>query len=151
METQNNNHHRLLPSVSTTTMKKNHNSLSNNTCSKNHSDVGNRLVIPKQHAEKYFPMADQQRALVLSFKDESGKLWRFRYSYWNSSQSYVLTKGWSRYVKEKRLGAGDVVLFQRHMLDYDRIFIGWCLVEMGCRPPRLLSVVTVVVVLLVIF
>ncbi|KAI3823352.1 hypothetical protein L1987_04787 [Smallanthus sonchifolius] len=91
------------------------------------SDVGklNRLVIPKQHAEKYFPMADQQKGLVLSFEDESGKLWWFRYSYWNSSQSYVLTKGWSRYVKEKRLGAGDVVLFQRHVLDYDRMFIGW--------------------------
>nr|GMD39610.1 B3 domain-containing protein At2g36080-like [Ipomoea batatas] len=65
------------------------------------SDVGklNRLVIPKQHAEKY--------------------------SYWNSSQSYVLTKGWSRFVKEKRLDAGDVVLFQRHRLDGDRLFIGW--------------------------
>uniref|UniRef100_J3N926 TF-B3 domain-containing protein n=1 Tax=Oryza brachyantha TaxID=4533 RepID=J3N926_ORYBR len=35
-----------------------------------------------------------------------GKVWRFRYSYWNSSQSYVLTKGWSRFVKEKGLHAG---------------------------------------------
>ncbi|KAL8255705.1 hypothetical protein R6Q59_030772 [Mikania micrantha] len=91
------------------------------------SDVGklNRLVIPKQHAEKYFPMADQQKGLVLSFEDESGKLWRFRYSYWTSSQSYVLTKGWSRYVKEKRLDAGDIVLFQRHVADGQRMFIGW--------------------------
>ncbi|KAI3822713.1 hypothetical protein L1987_10310 [Smallanthus sonchifolius] len=90
------------------------------------SDVGklNRLVIPKQHAENYFP-TDQQKGSLLSFEDESGKLWRFGYSYWNSSQSYVLTKGWSRYVKEKRLDAGDVVLFQRHVLDSDRMFIGW--------------------------
>ncbi|CAI8615815.1 unnamed protein product [Vicia faba] len=53
------------------------------------SDVGklNRLVIPKQHAEKY--------------------------SYWNSSQSYVMTKGWSRFVKEKKLDAGDIVSFHR--------------------------------------
>ncbi|KAI7728313.1 hypothetical protein M8C21_015080 [Ambrosia artemisiifolia] len=94
------------------------------------SDVGklNRLVIPKQYAEKYFPRGrgtDLQNGLVLSFEDEGGKLWGFRYSYWNSSQSYVLTKGWNRYVKEKQLVAGDVVLFQRHVLDCDRMFIGW--------------------------
>jgi len=40
-------------------------------------------------------------------------VWRFRYSYWNSSQSYVLTKGWSRFVKEKGLHAGDAVGFYR--------------------------------------
>lgn len=98
------------------------------------SDVGklNRLVIPKQHAEKYFPLSGGgdsgsggEKGLLLSFEDESGKFWRFRYSYWNSSQSYVLTKGWSRYVKEKRLDAGDVVLFERHRRDNDRLFIGW--------------------------
>lgn len=93
------------------------------------SDVGklNRLVIPKQHAEKYFPLSGDSvdKGLLLSFEDESGKHWRFRYSYWNSSQSYVLTKGWSRYVKEKQLDAGDVVLFERHRNDGDRLFIGW--------------------------
>ncbi|KAF8727953.1 hypothetical protein HU200_018525 [Digitaria exilis] len=90
------------------------------------SDVGklNRLVIPKQHAERYFPALDSSatataaapgtgKGLVLSFEDRAGKAWRFRYSYWNSSQSYVMTKGWSRFVKEKRLGAGDTVLFSR--------------------------------------
>ena len=93
------------------------------------SDVGklNRLVIPKQHAEKYFPLGGDsgEKGLLLSFEDECGKCWRFRYSYWNSSQSYVLTKGWSRFVKEKRLDAGDVVLFQRDRSDADRFFIGW--------------------------
>lgn len=96
------------------------------------SDVGklNRLVIPKQHAEKYFPLdgddsVESNKGLLLSFEDESGKCWRFRYSYWNSSQSYVLTKGWSRYVKDKRLDAGDVVLFQRHRSHPNRLFIRW--------------------------
>lgn len=93
------------------------------------SDVGklNRLVIPKQHAEKYFPLADhstsETKGVSLSFEDESGKCWRFRYSYWNSSQSYVLTKGWSRYVKDKRLDAGDVVFFLRHRTHSNRLFI----------------------------
>nr|ACI46678.1 DNA-binding protein [Galega orientalis] len=96
------------------------------------SDVGklNRLVIPKQHAEKHFPLGavaaavsvavdgispavSAAKGLLLNFEDIGGKVWRFRYSYWNSSQSYVLTKGWSRFVKEKNLRAGDAVQFCR--------------------------------------
>jgi RAV-like factor len=85
------------------------------------SDVGklNRLVIPKQHAEKHFPLqppaagVGETKGLLLNFEDAAAKVWRFRYSYWNSSQSYVLTKGWSRFVKEKGLSAGDVVGFYR--------------------------------------
>ncbi|KAL2542838.1 AP2/ERF and B3 domain-containing transcription factor RAV1 [Abeliophyllum distichum] len=79
------------------------------------SDVGklNRLVIPKQLAEKHFPLksGNNSYGLLLNFEDMGGKVWRFRYSYWNSSQSYVLTKGWSRFVKEKGLRAGDIVSF----------------------------------------
>uniref|UniRef100_K4ADA7 TF-B3 domain-containing protein n=1 Tax=Setaria italica TaxID=4555 RepID=K4ADA7_SETIT len=95
------------------------------------SDVGklNRLVIPKQHAEKYFPLdaAANEKGLLLSFEDRTGKPWRFRYSYWNSSQSYVMTKGWSRFVKEKRLDAGDTVSFGRGVGEAarGRLFIDW--------------------------
>ncbi|KAK4794164.1 hypothetical protein SAY86_012158 [Trapa natans] len=95
------------------------------------SDVGklNRLVIPKQHAERFFPLdsSSNEKGLLLNFEDRGGKLWRFRYSYWNSSQSYVMTKGWSRFVKEKKLDAGDIVSFQRGIGDAgkDRLFIDW--------------------------
>ena len=95
------------------------------------SDVGklNRLVIPKQHAEKYFPLdsTSNEKGLLLNFEDRNGKLWRFRYSYWNSSQSYVMTKGWSRFVKEKKLDAGDIVSFQRGVgeLYRHRLYIDW--------------------------
>ncbi|PWZ10168.1 AP2/ERF and B3 domain-containing protein [Zea mays] len=91
------------------------------------SDVGklNRLVIPKQHAERHFPLRRVQggRAPILSFEDAAGKAWRFRYSYWNSSQSYVLTKGWSRFVKEKGLHAGDAVGFYRSAAAGRQLFI----------------------------
>ncbi|XP_074590464.1 AP2/ERF and B3 domain-containing protein Os05g0549800-like [Curcuma longa] len=89
------------------------------------SDVGklNRLVIPKQHAEKYFPLGEDDAGALLSFEDGDGKLWRFRYSYWNSSQSYVLTRGWSQFVKEKALAAGDVVSFHRSASEEKRLFI----------------------------
>ncbi|CAN6246559.1 unnamed protein product [Urochloa humidicola] len=94
------------------------------------SDVGklNRLVIPKQYAEKYFPLgssAGSEKGLLLTFEDAAGKSWRFRYSYWNSSQSYVMTKGWSRFVKDKRLLAGDTVSFSRAAAEHRRLFIDW--------------------------
>jgi len=97
------------------------------------SDVGklNRLVIPKQHAEKHFPLqitgdvTAACKGVLLNFEDVGGRVWRFRYSYWNSSQSYVLTKGWSRFVKEKNLKAGDVVTFQRSIHPEGQLFIDW--------------------------
>uniref|UniRef100_A0A0E0LJ93 TF-B3 domain-containing protein n=1 Tax=Oryza punctata TaxID=4537 RepID=A0A0E0LJ93_ORYPU len=93
------------------------------------SDVGklNRLVIPRKHAECYFPrdVASDERGVVLSFEDRAGKPWRFRYSYWNGSRSYVMTKGWSRFVRENRLNAGDTVSFYRGASEVtrDRLFI----------------------------
>ncbi|KAL5553501.1 hypothetical protein UlMin_040902 [Ulmus minor] len=93
------------------------------------SDVGklNRLVIPKQHAEKHFPLqtTNTPKGVLLNFEDVGGKVWRFRYSYWNSSQSYVLTKGWSRFVKEKNLKAGDIVSFQRSTGPDKQLYIDW--------------------------
>ncbi|GAB4840257.1 regulator of (H+)-ATPase in vacuolar membrane [Ancistrocladus abbreviatus] len=100
------------------------------------SDVGklNRLVIPKQHAEKHFPLqgggattcsSPPSKGVLLNFEDENDKVWRFRYSYWNSSQSYVLTKGWSRFVKEKNLKAGDIVSFQRSTGPVKQLYIDW--------------------------
>ncbi|CAO2189696.1 unnamed protein product [Urochloa humidicola] len=80
------------------------------------SDVGklNRLVVPKQHAERFFPPAGGAGGgTQLSFEDRGGAPWRFRYSYWGSSQSYVMTKGWSRFVRAARLAAGDTVSFSR--------------------------------------
>ncbi|KAL6848099.1 hypothetical protein ACP4OV_022227 [Aristida adscensionis] len=87
------------------------------------SDVGrlNRLVVPKLHAEKHFPplggagdVAGEAAPVLLAFEDvDGGKVWRFRYSYWTSSQSYVLTRGWSRFVRQKGLAAGDTVAFSQ--------------------------------------
>ncbi|KAJ4827161.1 hypothetical protein Tsubulata_025815 [Turnera subulata] len=90
------------------------------------SDVGklNRLVIPKKFAVKYFPSISEtgdeedERALgagvddkELIFYDGLLKSWKFRYCYWKSSQSFVFTRGWNRFVKEKKLREGDIVTF----------------------------------------
>ncbi|MBA0864847.1 hypothetical protein Goshw_006648, partial [Gossypium schwendimanii] len=89
------------------------------------SDVGklNRLVIPKRYAVKYFPsifwtvkenadVADSKTNDVeLVFYDKFMRMWKFRYCYRNSSQSFVFTRGWNRFLKEKKLKANDVVSF----------------------------------------
>ncbi|KAJ6850641.1 putative B3 domain-containing protein [Iris pallida] len=107
------------------------------------SDVGklNRLVIPKQYAERYFPLdpaSNEEAGRLLSFdEDHDGLTWRFRYSYWSSSQSYVMTKGWSRFVKDKRLSAGDTVTFSR-AASTGRLFIDWRHRPPPPGPPHLL-------------
>ncbi|KAI8001692.1 AP2/ERF and B3 domain-containing transcription factor [Camellia lanceoleosa] len=47
----------------------------------------------------------------LFFYDRLMSLRKFRYCYWKSSQSFVFTKGWNRFVKEKELKANDVIAF----------------------------------------
>ncbi|KFK35915.1 hypothetical protein AALP_AA4G053000 [Arabis alpina] len=90
------------------------------------SDVGklNRLVIPKKSAVKYLPFInDYQKEredgekggdvddVEVVFYDRALKQWKFRYCYWRSSQSFVFTRGWNGFVKEKNLKENDVVRF----------------------------------------
>lgn len=74
-----------------------------------------RLVIPKKYATQHFshvaPEGSSQEELLMKFVDKEGHWWTFRYCYWKSSQSFVFTKGWNRFVKEKRLCAKDTVAF----------------------------------------
>ncbi|KAG9445926.1 hypothetical protein H6P81_012054 [Aristolochia fimbriata] len=83
------------------------------------SDVGklNRLVIPKKHAVKFFPPVseteegEETEDVQLVFFDKYLRSWKFRYCYWKSSQSYVFTRGWNRFVRDKELKAKDLVSF----------------------------------------
>ncbi|CAN6232778.1 unnamed protein product [Urochloa humidicola] len=84
------------------------------------SDVGrlNRLLIPKKFAEKYFPNISKTRSdgdyHILTFEDSTtGLLWNFRFILRRGSNTYVLNKGWSAFIKEKKLNNGDIVSFYR--------------------------------------
>ncbi|VFR01150.1 unnamed protein product [Cuscuta campestris] len=96
------------------------------------SDVGklNRLVIPKKYALKYFPRAappPSEKAVgdadgeetELVFYDRSMRSWKFRYCYWKSSQSFVFTRGWNRFVKDKGVKARDTVVFSAYEFNKD--------------------------------
>ncbi|ESQ30364.1 hypothetical protein EUTSA_v10012356mg [Eutrema salsugineum] len=90
------------------------------------SDVGklNRLVIPKKYAVKHLPfISDDQNEreegevggsvddVEVVFYDKAMRQWKFRYCYWRSSQSFVFTRGWNGFVKEKNLKENDVIVF----------------------------------------
>ncbi|KAL9275599.1 AP2/ERF and B3 domain-containing transcription factor RAV1-like protein [Drosera capensis] len=92
------------------------------------SDIGklNRLVIPKYQAERHFPtLVGPRGCMLLNFLDVNGKVWRFRYSYWKSSRSYVLSRGWTWFVKDKNLKAGDVVTFERSSGQDKQLYINF--------------------------
>ncbi|KAL1208947.1 AP2/ERF and B3 domain-containing transcription factor [Cardamine amara subsp. amara] len=90
------------------------------------SDVGklNRLVIPKKYAVKYLPFIREEQTdrdkgkiggpvenVEVVFYDRGMRQWKFRYCYWGSSQSFVFTRGWNGFVKEKKLKEKDVIAF----------------------------------------
>lgn len=49
--------------------------------------------------------------IELVFFDRSMWSWKFQYSYCKSSQIFVFTRGWNRFVKDKGLRANDLVIF----------------------------------------
>lgn len=97
------------------------------------SDVGklNRLVIPKKHAMRFFPPVspDAVDGISLEFRDRLNRSWFFRYCYWKSSQSYVFTKGWNRFVKELGLRAKDTVIFYRCLQTEGLVRRSFCLID----------------------
>ncbi|XP_010481094.1 PREDICTED: AP2/ERF and B3 domain-containing transcription factor At1g50680-like [Camelina sativa] len=91
------------------------------------SDVGklNRLVIPKKYAVKFMPYINDDPNEILEegeiggavedveivFYDRTMRQWKFKCCYWKSSQSFVFTRGWNAFVKEKNLKEKDIIVF----------------------------------------
>ncbi|GLT46316.1 hypothetical protein SLA2020_200780 [Shorea laevis] len=72
--------------------------------------------VPRRAAEDCFPPLDykQQRpSQELVAKDLHGVEWRFRHIYRGQPRRHLLTTGWSIFVSQKNLVAGDAVLFLR--------------------------------------
>ncbi|GFS32410.1 hypothetical protein Acr_00g0022610 [Actinidia rufa] len=87
-----------------------------------------RLAIPKHQAKKHFPphvVSSSSNSPFLCMEDNEGKVWRFKYSFWKSSQGYMLTNEWNQFVKEKRVSVGDMVSFFRSNGADKRLFIDW--------------------------
>ncbi|XP_062171774.1 auxin response factor 4 isoform X3 [Alnus glutinosa] len=72
--------------------------------------------VPRRAAEDCFPPLDykQQRpSQELVAKDLHGVEWPFRHIYRGQPRRHLLTTGWSIFVSQKNLVAGDAVLFLR--------------------------------------
>ncbi|KAL7091916.1 hypothetical protein ACP275_12G133100 [Erythranthe tilingii] len=72
--------------------------------------------VPRRAAEKIFPPLDfsmQPPAQELTARDLHDQTWTFRHIYRGQPKRHLLTTGWSIFVSNKRLIAGDAVLFIR--------------------------------------
>nr|QNI23777.1 AP2/ERF transcription factor [Camptotheca acuminata] len=82
-----------------------------------------RLSIPKNQAKKHFYVA--RKDALLPMVDDGGKVWKFRYSFWKSTQTWVFTGGWNQFVKEKGLRVGDKISFLRSAGRNKHLYIDW--------------------------
>ncbi|XP_022752447.1 auxin response factor 4-like isoform X2 [Durio zibethinus] len=72
--------------------------------------------VPRRAAEDCFPPLDYKQtrpSQELVAKDLHGVEWRFRHIYRGQPRRHLLTTGWSIFVSQKNLVAGDAVLFLR--------------------------------------
>ncbi|XP_039012746.1 auxin response factor 4-like isoform X2 [Hibiscus syriacus] len=72
--------------------------------------------VPRRAAEDCFPLLDYKQtrpSQELVAKDLHGIEWRFRHIYRGQPRRHLLTTGWSIFVSQKNLVAGDAVLFLR--------------------------------------
>ncbi|KAH7332440.1 hypothetical protein KP509_20G087500 [Ceratopteris richardii] len=70
----------------------------------------------RKHAEECLPPLDMTQETPfqdLRAKDLHGHEWKFRHTYRGHPRRHLLTTGWSMFVSQKKLVAGDAVIFLR--------------------------------------
>ena len=79
-------------------------------------DLGGGFSVPRYCAETIFPRLDytaEPPVQTVVAKDVHGETWRFRHIYRGTPRRHLLTTGWSSFVNQKKLVAGDSVVFLR--------------------------------------
>ncbi|XVF24124.1 hypothetical protein REPUB_Repub13aG0100200 [Reevesia pubescens] len=78
------------------------------------TDIEHRLAVPSEILWA-FEFDDQARAADFEVKDKTGQSWQFRCSTRKKDfhPKPVVSKGWRRFVKDKRLQVGDKVVFYK--------------------------------------
>ncbi|KAL5731866.1 hypothetical protein ACHQM5_004554 [Ranunculus cassubicifolius] len=86
------------------------------TLTQSDANNGGGFSVPRYCAETIFPLldytADPPVQTVLA-KDVHGKIWEFRHIYRGTPRRHLLTTGWSTFVNQKKLVAGDSIVFLR--------------------------------------
>ncbi|BAT11328.1 auxin response factor 22 [Oryza sativa Japonica Group] len=86
------------------------------TLTQSDANNGGGFSVPRYCAETIFPKldyrADPPVQTVLA-KDVHGVVWKFRHIYRGTPRRHLLTTGWSTFVNQKKLVAGDSIVFLR--------------------------------------
>ncbi|XVF36823.1 hypothetical protein REPUB_Repub19eG0091600 [Reevesia pubescens] len=86
---------------------------------------GGGFSVPRFCADSIFPPLDYNAEppfQTLSVTDVRGGVWDFRHIYRGTPRRHLLTTGWSKFVNQKKLIAGDSVVFMRDC--NGKMFIG---------------------------
>ncbi|KAE8701683.1 putative Protein grpE [Hibiscus syriacus] len=79
---------------------------------------GGGFSVPRFCADSIFPPLDynaEPPVQTLSVTDVRGGVWEFRHIYRGTPRRHLLTTGWSKFVNQKKLIAGDSVVFMKDL------------------------------------
>lgn len=86
------------------------------TLTQSDANNGGGFSVPRYCAETIFPRLDYSAdppVETILVKDVHGTVWKFRHIYRGTPRRHLLTTGWSTFVNQKKLVAGDSVVFVR--------------------------------------
>ncbi|XP_078440879.1 auxin response factor 10-like [Wolffia australiana] len=86
---------------------------------------GGGFSVPVECGDSVFPQLDKSRthpSQTLMVRDLHGRAWSFKHIYRGNPLRHLLTTGWSPFVLEKKLVAGDCAVFVRDSVGH--LFVG---------------------------
>ncbi|KAL2227750.1 auxin response factor 18-like [Sesamum indicum] len=86
------------------------------TLTQSDANNGGGFSVPRYCAETIFPRLDysaEPPVQTILAKDVHGEVWKFRHIYRGTPRRHLLTTGWSNFVNQKKLVAGDSIVFLR--------------------------------------
>lgn len=86
------------------------------TLTQSDANNGGGFSVPRYCAETIFPRLDysaEPPVQTVFAKDVHGETWKFRHIYRGTPRRHLLTTGWSAFVNQKKLVAGDSIVFLR--------------------------------------
>ncbi|KAL6967250.1 Auxin response factor 18 [Sarracenia purpurea var. burkii] len=86
------------------------------TLTQSDANNGGGFSVPRYCAETIFPRLDYSAdppVQTVIVKDVHGEIWKFRHIYRGTPRRHLLTTGWSTFVNQKKLVAGDSIVFLR--------------------------------------
>ncbi|CAH9106473.1 unnamed protein product [Cuscuta epithymum] len=95
------------------------------TLTQSDANNGGGFSVPRYCAETIFPRLDYSAEPPLQTiiaKDVHGVKWKFRHIYRGTPRRHLLTTGWSNFVNQKKLVAGDSIVFLR--AENGELFVG---------------------------